>query len=245
MVLILLGAMKQEVDGVRSRLGLAHDVNREGWRAFKGGYEGKELVLLETGPGRRRAEAATLFALKHYPVTTMISFGFAGGLTDKVRTGDVVLCRMLHNGAVCGVGSPHCSDERLIALARDIPLRSSGRVVLGNSVTMGRVVSEPRHKRALDKVFGGDAVDMEGYWIADAAAGVPFLAVRAISDPVTQRLPPFDRWIDDEGRWQIGPAAAHLLTHPLDLATLPALYANVQRAERSLVQLIAGIIPRL
>ena len=243
--MILLGAMSREVDGVRKQLGLSRAVDRGGWRTFEGRYEEKELALVETGPGRLKAEAAALFAVMRYPVTSVISFGFAGGLTDETKAGDVVLCRTLYDGAVRGAGSPHSSDEGLIALASEVPLGDSGHLALGSSVTVEGVVTEPQHKRALGKTFGADVVDMEGYWVADAVAGVPFLAVRAISDPVAQRLPPFDRWIDARESWQIGPAAIHLLTHPLDLATLPALYANVRRAERSLVQLIAGVIPRL
>lgn len=244
-MLILLGAMKQEVDGVRKRLGLTRGFDCEGWRIFEGEYEGMGLALVETGPGRYRAESAAVFAQLRYPATVLISFGFAGGLNDNVRAGDVVLCQVLHDGAVRGEEAAHRSDDRLISLASGIPLKSSSRVLLGNSVTVDRMVTEPRDKRALDKAFGADVVDMEGYWIADAAIDVPFLAVRAISDPVTQQLPPFDRWIDLEEGWNIGLAASHFLVHPLELATLPALYANVQRAESSLVQIIAGIIQRL
>ncbi len=246
-MLVLLAAMRQEVDGMRKRLGLAHAIDRGGWRTFEGGYEGKELALIETGPGRHRAEAAALFMMMRYPVTSVISFGFAGGLTDEVKVGDVVLCRRLHDGAVHGPRSPYQSDEGLITLAVQVPLGDAVRAVLGSSVTVDGVVIEPRQKRALREASGADAVDMEGYWVADVAAdaGVPFLAVRAISDPVTQRLPPFDRWISTQGRWQMRRAAAHLLAHPLELAALPALYRNAQRAEEGLVQLIAGIIPRL
>jgi len=65
---------------------------------------------------------------------------------------------------------------------------------------------------------------METYWIARFAAGhgIPFLAVRAISDSASESLLPFDRFINATGAWLWKEALRYFLARPTELAILGA-----------------------
>ena len=71
------------------------------------------------------------------------------------------------------------------------------------AVSSETFVSSPATKRGLAVSSGASVVDMESYWIGKEAQrlGLPFLSVRAISDPLAARLPPIERFIDGDGGW--------------------------------------------
>jgi nucleoside phosphorylase len=63
----------------------------------------------------------------------------------------------------------------------------------GSSLMVDQVIATPETKKASYHQYQASIVNMEDYWIAEAAAeaGVPFLAVRAVLDPARQGLPSY------------------------------------------------------
>ena len=61
---------------------------------------------------------------------------------------------------------------------------------MGTCISAEKVITNSAEKKALNQLYGADVVDMESYWIGKVCRerGVPFLAVRAISDMVNQRV---------------------------------------------------------
>lgn len=88
------------------------------------------------------------------------------------------------------------ADSRLLALAAASalrvklePLKTSGgerapKIIKGVVVTGDVFVADPDKKAALRKMFGADAVEMEGAAVAQVChqQGVPWLVIRSISD---------------------------------------------------------------
>ena len=66
-------------------------------------------------------------------------------------------------------------------------------VVYADSLTVGGLVTTPRDKQAVKRLYPVGIVNMEDYWAAAAAleAGVPFISVRAVLDPARQSLPAY------------------------------------------------------
>ncbi len=65
------------------------------WRLFRGAYRDKDAVLMNSGMGRENAEKATSYVLEHYPVSTLVAFGFASALTANSKVGDIIVCSRL------------------------------------------------------------------------------------------------------------------------------------------------------
>ncbi|RMF99334.1 MAG: purine phosphorylase, partial [Gammaproteobacteria bacterium] len=65
-------------------------------------------------------------------------------------------------------------------------------VVAGPLVSSRSAVGDAVARQRLRERSGALAVDMESYWLAQAAAaaGVPLLVLRAVADPAAARLPP-------------------------------------------------------
>jgi len=151
----------------------------------------------------------------------IIMAGIGGGLAPSLKVGDVV-CQ----------GFP--------AVLPPSPFQ----VMRGTIATARGIVSTPAQKRALHQETGAVAVDMET-GIAQSWAqkvGIPFVAVRSISDSADDYLDPsLLSLIDDLGRPRLGRSLGHLAAHP---TKLPALL-RLQRNSKLALSHLAIILPRI
>lgn len=141
----------------------------------------------------------------------LLLLGFAGGLDPALKAGDLLMPTCYYHES----GDWFSADAQMWQQARVAAQESGLHVVLGNSLTVDCLAATPEDKRLLYRQHQVGSVNMEDYWVAEAAsrAGVPFLAVRAVLDPVHQELPgyvleltgrPFGaaaRWATRPGRW--------------------------------------------
>ena len=112
----------------------------------------------------------------------IISFGVAGGLLPNMSAGTCVVGSEILSGTARWAVDPDWSENLLSA----IPTAIHGKIV-GASAP----IAHPQAKRALHADSGAVAVDMESHIVARMAAahGLPFAAVRVITDPAEHRLP--------------------------------------------------------
>jgi len=91
-------------------------------------------------------------------------------------------------------------------------------------------------------------VDMESYWIARLAAahGVPFMALRVISDALHDPLPPFEQFLDADGTLHMRSLATYLLRNPRNnLRLLLKTARHSGQAQRALTMGVLRLfIPR-
>jgi 4-hydroxy-3-methylbut-2-en-1-yl diphosphate reductase len=127
--------------------------------------------VVRAGYGPRRA-AATAAALVAAPGPLAVG-GVGGGLTDDLRTGDVVVATEVSDGTT----TVSCPSAPLLAGE----LRRAGlRVQAGPITTVDRLLKPGQH--AALAASGAIAVDMESAPLLAGAGDVPAVVVRAISD---------------------------------------------------------------
>jgi len=148
-------------------------------------YETEGAMICQTGIGIRAREASEA-ALACYAPAVALSVGVAGGLSPKLSAGDLVVCERVdheshrHSGVDATVVSHAGLMEAAVAAARGIGLRVS----TGSSITVDELAFGADEKSAHHAWRGHAIVEMESFWIGEAAAkrGLPFLTVRTISD---------------------------------------------------------------
>ena len=169
--------------------------------------------------------------------TGLVSFGVAGGLDPDHRAGDLVLA----DEVVPPKGAAYPTDrdwrEALMREARAAGLDATSGRLLGSDVA---VVSRP-DKAELFRRHGATVVDMESHGVATvaAAAGIPFLVVRAVADPAARALPRAVLGaVGSDGRARAGRVAAKLCLSPWELPAVLALGRDMRRALNSLTRLL-------
>jgi len=164
--------------------------------------------------------------------TALVSFGIAGGLDPRLKTGALILA----NEVIAPDGTRYKTDEGARkalhkSLERDI------HIVHAPMVGSNKVIMSPRRKINLHVDTGAAAVDMESHAVALAAseASIPFLVIRAISDNANSRIPRavLGALAPDGGRrvWRV---LLNLLIRPFDLPGLIRLQRGSAAAHKSL-----------
>jgi hopanoid-associated phosphorylase len=172
-----------------------------------------------------RAEVAARLAQEFVEAgaETLMSFGIAGGLSRKLRVGSVVVA----DEVITDTGSyPAVSTAAGPAKAH------KGRIYGGTEV-----VASPDEKRALRDQFDAIAVDNESGPVARVAyeAGIPFVAIRVISDAVSDRLPPAALLpLSPDGKPRLGAVLFSVLMNPLQIPGLIATGSNTRTAMKML-----------
>lgn len=165
--------------------------------------------------------------LKAQGVTALMSFGFAGGLDPALRPGDLLLPESIQAHQISW---PVDSDWRTC-----VKQCLSGRLRAGDGILAASetVLTSAEEKKELAATTGASAVDMESGAVAASAAsaGLPFLAVRAISDPA-EFSPPGDllRAIRPDGSADLARLLSLLLSGSISLGTLVRLATDSRAA---------------
>ena len=249
-LILLLGAFGQEIDGLRRKLDVDKVTSERGYELYCGNYENRDILLVRTGMGKKRAENATESVLGNYPVTAIVSLGFAGGLNPELEIGDVVLCSTLY----CENGSdqenpeaaPLSSDANLTALASESLEEIKVNYHIGTCVSVLELESDLERQQELAETFNADMVEMESYWIAKIAADheIPFIAIRSMSDSGND-IQPFDEILSEEGDLLWDEAIVSFTLHPQYLFKVFNLYLNVRVAHENLTACVLNLLPKM
>jgi hopanoid-associated phosphorylase len=116
----------------------------------------------------------------------VISFGVAGGLDPTLKSGDIVVATEVTAGDARWLAGLPLSEDHIARGAI-----GGRRVVRGILAGAEEVIVAQARKAALHLTTGAAAVDMESHIAAAYAArfGLPFAALRVISDPAHRTLP--------------------------------------------------------
>ena len=224
---LVLVALEHELRGVARALGEAPRGS-----VVRGRLSGGEVVALAVGVGggARRAVA------EEHPRLVM-SCGYSGGLDPALRPGDLVLATTVRGAGGDALAAPE--SPRLAAAAALEGLR----FLQGGLVCATSAAASPEDKRALAR-DGALAVDMESYLVAQAAgeAGVPWLALRAIVDPLDSSLPPFAREAHPDYFW---PALRYAFSGPRAALRVVRLGRDASRAGAALEAALRRLVPAL
>jgi adenosylhomocysteine nucleosidase len=148
---------------------------------------GAEVLLLVGGVGRERA-ARGANRLLDAGADLMVCAGFAAALDPCAAVGDVLVG---NNVFLCGVDADpvRCSPSIRALLP---PSRTLGFPIrLCNLATGDGIVFSPKERGEILDATGAAVYDMESYAAAQVCLdrGIPFAAIRGVSDTATQRVP--------------------------------------------------------
>jgi adenosylhomocysteine nucleosidase len=220
-------ALDRELQSVTRALGLVRRGDRA--RGQSGGHE-LVAVALGMGGGARRA------VLEEQP-RLVVSCGFSGGLEAALVPGDLVVATAVRDETGDELEAPATFRRQAAEALRGL------RHFQGELVCTTSIAATEQEKLALARP-GALAVDMESYPAARAAAaaGIPWMAIRAIVDPLRSSLPAFTR---QPTSGYVAPALKHALGGPRAAAELLRLAMRARAAAAALEMALRRLAPAL
>jgi adenosylhomocysteine nucleosidase len=198
---------------------------------------GADLLLCVGGIGSDAAAAASR-ALLEAGAHALVSWGVAAGIDPALASGTLLLSsRAVTVMGTAEAGSALCETASRAWLDR-LHDRLSGLIPIarGPVAAVDHLLRTVIDKRDLARL-GAPAADMESGGIAAVAraAGVPWIAMRAISDTADDVVPQSVlSSVDRAGQIRAHQLVSALLARPSDIACLPALARGFRAALKTL-----------
>ena len=190
---------------------------------------GMTVICSSSDPQQLRA---LLTVFDPSTIRGVISFGIAGGLDPSLKSGDVLVATEVMSGDARWLAGLAFNEDLIASVAL-----GSRRVVRGGLAGVEEVIVAQAGKAALRSETGAAAVDMESHIAAAyaAEAGLPFAALRVISDPATRALPALAKSaIKPNGDIDLRKVLHSVARNPLTLRALVSTGIDFNRALRSL-----------
>lgn len=174
-------------------------------------------VAVCAGMGASRVALALELAESRGPLARVISAGYAGALRRGIAASTLfwpawVIDAYTGERYGCEQGS-------------------------GTLVTSSHVANR-EEKREMAARWNADLVDMEAAKVAKMAweRGLPFLALRAVSDEADEALPELNRFTDARGGFREAAFAGYVVTHPWLIATAVRMGRNSALASQAMAR---------
>lgn len=228
-------------------------------RALRGAA-GPGVRVLVSGMGAGPAARAAAEVVADGPAA-LVAVGFCGALDPTLRVGDVVAAEAVRDAATedrfptdpallaAALGRLDGTPRRGGALLDEThPPPTPRLVVRGTIVSAVRLARTPADRAALvAEAAGATAADLESAALARAAAGagVPFLALRAVTDETHHRLPDLDRLMDAAGRLTPGAGLLYFVRRPRELPALVRLGPAARTAGAALAAAVDELLARI
>lgn len=238
---VYLAAMKSEAAALLRRVEGASRV-RDGAASFavRGRVGDRPVQVAVCGVGERAARRAAERCMRlasRGVCGRVVWLGIAGALSPDLEVGDLVVGRTVMAPEKPSVHLDEAHVEAAVARGcrPGVLVTASGLVVTASSreVLWRRTGSQPR-----------TAVDMETWAAARVLqrAGVPFTAVRAISDTTADRLPSWlERVSAPYGAFPLGPVVRGALIRPASLVPLAKIRLRTARLAVRLAEMAVAL----
>ena len=177
------------------------------------------------GAGQAAATRAFAEVEKDAPIDLVFSIGWAGALAPDLAPGTA------HN--VAGVIDVQTGERfRCDAGAGEFWLATSPKV------------ADEAEKRRLASSYSAALVDMEAAAIARLAhmRGIPFYAIKGISDPLDAKLPDFNRFLSPQGQFQLFRFAIFAAIRPWYWPSLARMGENSRKASQSITESLSNFL---
>jgi nucleoside phosphorylase len=178
----------------------------------------------------------------------VLSVGVAGGLHADTAVGDVVICEHVDHESQRGPGREDtvASHPALVEAAEAAGRGLGLNVVTGSSLTVDEVAWTAEEKSAHHEWKSHTIVEMESYWVGEAAAAarIPFLAVRTISDGPGDRILQTGA-VRDDGSFDQKALLDFLAVNPDAGPDIAVMAENSRLSHGNLAIVMAGLLPPL
>lgn len=193
----IIFAMLEELEAFKGYLNFEKEYTIFELTFYEGTLHGIHCILVESGVGKVNAARTTQILIDNYKVDYIFNIGVAGGISEKLAVGDIVIGEKLvqhdfditafnhEKGYVPNVGKFVETDTYLLTIADAVIKKMSEVRGFRGIIASGDIFcTEIKMSSKIAQKFNALCVEMEGASIAQVCylSHVPFLIIRSISD---------------------------------------------------------------
>lgn len=193
----IIFAMLEELEAFKGYLNFEKEYTIFELTFYEGTLHGIHCILVESGVGKVNAARTTQILIDNYKVDYIFNIGVAGGISEKLAVGDIVIGEKLvqhdfditafnhEKGYVPKVGKFVETDTYLLTIADAVIKKMSEVRGFRGIIASGDIFcTEIKMSSKIAQKFNALCVEMEGASIAQVCylSHVPFLIIRSISD---------------------------------------------------------------
>ena len=228
-MLIISCATAAEAGALRKKLSITGQQHFSEALVTRGSVRGRDLALVETGVGPRRAKSAARHIIDHLAPSYVLLIGAAGAAAPGLKRGDIVIVEQIlrkdgpiHDTTRTGVSGTYCCHTELNTAAQQVLLHAGMRPVTCNCLTVERFVHLREKKDWIHKTFNAGVIEMESAAMAAVltAAHIPFINVRVISDTAEKSIIDYEKIISVKAKSGLSGLVLHFVRQPRDLFRL-------------------------
>jgi len=210
---------------------------------LKGSFAGRDIVLVRTGIGAKKAATAANRIVQQYAGSCVIIAGAAGAADTALNIGDIVVTAaiLLQSGEV------FLCDELRTKKAFELLEKSGFSARSGACLTIDRFVHRKSEKKEIFKRFGAHVIDMESGVIARRLreAGIPFLNVRVVSDSARHDTADVESLYRKKKQAGFAGAGRHFLQRPSELIKTARLMKDMRRTSSVIADVVELLVQSL
>lgn len=209
----------------------------------------RQICVIEGGMGAEAALGAARLLLGARQPGLLLSVGFCGAVQTGAVVGDAVICRhllILDSNRLTEItppGNEHVA-ARLAANLQDCGIN----IWQGSFITTRQIISKPELARTISPNLPTPVLEMESAAVASEAAkaGIPFAAVRIVSDDAGEELLfSLDELTGANKQISIFKVLVTCLKKPRIIPQLARLAANSAKAAKNLGKICRILIPTI
>ncbi len=189
--------MEEEINAFKKYIKINNEYSIFDLKFYEGISNNLECVMVQCGVGKVNAARTTQILIDNMKVDYILNVGVAGGVSDKLSVGDIVIGEKLvqhdfditsfnhEKGYIPNVGIYIDTDIYLQTIADAVLKKIDNINVFRGVIASGDIFcTELKMSEKINKKFNALCVEMEGASIAQVCylSHIPFLILRSISD---------------------------------------------------------------
>ena len=211
----------------------------DGFTLRQGMFRERDILVVLTGMGPEKARHAADAVLQAHKPREVFSAGFAGALTADLAQG-----QLFFPSEVCAEALRQITLENRVQKRAELPENAHFG---GRMVTLSGVAATPEKRQKTAAQYAAVAADMETFALAELCTdrGIPFLALRCISDDVNSAISDDVQKIGEQESFmaQLGAAMKVAWNRPKSLAEMYRLRENALVASLALAEALEVLLP--
>lgn len=210
----IIFAMNEELLELKKLLKVEKEYNIFDLTFYEASINDVYIVMVQSGVGKVNAARCTQILIDNIKVDYIFNIGVAGGISDKLNVGDIIIGEKLvqhdfditafnhEKGYIPGVGVYIDSDEYLVKLSKSVSFDNLN--IISGVIASGDIFcTDYMMGKKINNKFNALCVEMEGASIAQVCylSHIPFLVLRSISDtPNNNNVITYEEFLEDSSK---------------------------------------------